>query len=325
MSNELLLSIIVPIFNTEHYLAECLDSLLSQGITDYEIICINDGSTDNSLEILEKYSECYPFIRVFNQCNKGLSVTRNRGINLAKGKYIYFMDSDDVLEENSLIYIIDQMEQKNLDLYVFDAESFLDDSVKEDLEIIRYDKSQSYGIYETGVCLFEELVKDRVFSPSACLYIIRRGVLINTKLHFIEDILHEDEAFTVEAFLFSARSMHENKFFFKRRIRSDSIMTRKRTVKNFEGYYAVFKRLNQYKSYSIGVRKRIAIIYNSMVDIYLELNNFEQNNVYLQYVDAVNQAKENRYYTLTTWLKHKNSITRWVYEILIFLKNKLMN
>lgn len=148
---------------------------------------------------------------------------------------------------------------------------------------------------------------------------------MNENLRFIEGILHEDEAFTVEAFLFSARSMHENKFFFKRRIRSDSIMTRKRTVKNFEGYYAVFKRLNQYKSYSIGVRKRIAIIYNSLVDIYLELNNFEQNNVYLQYVDAVNQAKENRYYTLTTWLKHKNSITRWVYEILIFLKNKLMN
>ena len=91
------LSIIIPVYNTEEYLPRCLNSCLEQDLlaNEYEIIAINDGSSDNSLQILNAYALKYPNIRVINQENRGLGATRNRGLNLAIGEYIWFVDSDD--------------------------------------------------------------------------------------------------------------------------------------------------------------------------------------------------------------------------------------
>lgn len=100
----MLISFIVPVYNTELYLEECLDSLLNQNIShdEYEIICVNDGSTDGSSEILKKYALEYDNIVVINKENGGVSLARNIGIDAAKGKYIWFFDSDDVLKSSSL-------------------------------------------------------------------------------------------------------------------------------------------------------------------------------------------------------------------------------
>lgn len=88
-------SIIVPIYNVEKYLKRCLDSLVNQTLNDIEIICINDGSTDGSLEILNEYGRRDDRIVIINQENSGLSATRNKGIDIAKGQFIGFVDSDD--------------------------------------------------------------------------------------------------------------------------------------------------------------------------------------------------------------------------------------
>ena len=95
-------SVIIPVYNVEQYLKECLDSVINQTLKDIEIICINDGSTDGSLKILEKYESLDDRIVVFSQENSGLSATRNKGMQLSSGEYVYFMDSDDYLELNAL-------------------------------------------------------------------------------------------------------------------------------------------------------------------------------------------------------------------------------
>lgn len=98
------ISFIVPVYNTEEYLSACLDSLLTQDLSldEYEIICINDGSTDNSLAILQKYESQYQNIFIITQNNAGVCKSRNAGLLKAKGKYIWFIDSDDFIEKNSL-------------------------------------------------------------------------------------------------------------------------------------------------------------------------------------------------------------------------------
>ena len=123
------LSIIVPVYNTEKYLTECLDSLLEQDIDtdDYEIICINDGSTDNSLDILQKYVNEYSNVVVINQQNKGVSAARNRGMESAKGDYFWFVDSDDLVQKNILnrlknIIIIENCDCLSARLYFFNDE-----------------------------------------------------------------------------------------------------------------------------------------------------------------------------------------------------------
>ncbi len=115
------LSIIVPLYNTEEYIARCLDSLMNQDIPHdkYEIIVINDGSRDNGKKIVEKYASQYAQIKLFDQPNKGLSVTRNRGLKLAQGQYLYFIDSDDFVSPNSFLKIIEFMKKHEVDIFGF--------------------------------------------------------------------------------------------------------------------------------------------------------------------------------------------------------------
>lgn len=93
------LSIIIPVYNTEKYVGECLDSSVEQDIlkNEYEIICIDDGSTDGSLNVLTEYSNKYENIHVYSQKNQGVSAARNAGISVASGKYVWFVDSDDYI------------------------------------------------------------------------------------------------------------------------------------------------------------------------------------------------------------------------------------
>ena len=111
------LSIVIPVYNSSKYLDDCLNSLLTQNMSleDYEIICVNDGSTDNSLSILNNYAIASENIKVINQENKGHSAARNTGLNAAVGKYIWFVDSDDFVEENSISEIVNCMDKNGID------------------------------------------------------------------------------------------------------------------------------------------------------------------------------------------------------------------
>ena len=95
-------SIIIPVYNVEAYLQDCLESVLRQSFPDWEAICVNDGSTDVSLAILEEYAAKDSRFRIFSQVNGGLSSARNAGLKVAKGNYVLFLDSDDWLEKNAL-------------------------------------------------------------------------------------------------------------------------------------------------------------------------------------------------------------------------------
>lgn len=115
-------SIIVPVYNVEKYLSRCLDSLLSQNYDNYEIICVNDGSPDKSADVLQMYREKFDNVYVVNQQNQGLGGARNTGLKYASGDYIWFVDSDDWIEQDSLVllnnYII---KNGSKDMILFDA------------------------------------------------------------------------------------------------------------------------------------------------------------------------------------------------------------
>lgn len=122
------LSFIIPVYNTEEYLDECLQSLLSQDIPteDYEIICVNDGSTDGSLEILRQYEQGYSSVKVIDQKNGGVCRARNTGLRAAKGNYIWFFDSDDVLQQNSLGLLRNISRDQAYDRIVVGQKCFID-------------------------------------------------------------------------------------------------------------------------------------------------------------------------------------------------------
>lgn len=116
MKNEIKVSIIIPVYNTEQYLRQCLDSVINQTFKNIEVIIINDGSTDGSLNIINEYKENYSYIKVINQTNKGYSKVRNVGLKIASGDYIGFVDSDDFIEKNMFEKLVNKAIDTNADI-----------------------------------------------------------------------------------------------------------------------------------------------------------------------------------------------------------------
>ena len=130
-----MISVIIPVYNTENYLYNCLNSVLNQTYGDFEVICINDCSTDSSPEILEYYSRKDERIKVIhNEINKGQGYSRNRGLEIAKGEYIFFLDSDDWLKPNSFELLYSQSKKLDLDLLIFKGIVFYEKDININFE-----------------------------------------------------------------------------------------------------------------------------------------------------------------------------------------------
>ncbi|TGV01588.1 glycosyltransferase [Flavivirga rizhaonensis] len=196
------LSIVVPFYNAELHIERCLYSLVSQNIDhgDYEIILIDDGSLDNSIKIAEKFKNNHKNVLIHSQRNKGLGATRNKGIELAKGKYIYFIDADDYLASNTLGTILKHAEELDLELLGFNTIA----TEKTDLFTSKTkEKTHSADILK-GV---DFLVKNKYHRLEAWWYIIKREYLLETDYKFEEGKFMEDAIFTFNIFLKAKRTM----------------------------------------------------------------------------------------------------------------------
>lgn len=234
-------SIIVPIYNVEKYLEKCLDSLIGQTYENIELILVNDGSTDRSLEIAERYANKHKQIRLVTQKNGGLSKARNTGIKLAGGEYLCFVDSDDWLEVEAVEKVTALMEKDNLDLCLFGAKGFISDENGLNRQSEGdYCYSSSYkGVY-AGKELLSKLYFGGEFKASACMYLTKRKLILDKRLTFQEGIIHEDELFTPFLFYYAERvELMQNKFY-DRRIRENSIVTGTRALEHMRGYGNVF-------------------------------------------------------------------------------------
>jgi len=237
-------SVIIPVYNTELYIEETLQSIINQTFNEIEIIVINDGSTDNSLAVINNIASLDLRIRVFSQLNKGLSETRNTGIELALGEYIYFMDSDDLLENDALEKCYYHCNDNHLDFTFFDAEIFYDKRDNTNLLNINYNRSGMIrGNVFINLEIFKNLVKKNLFRASACLIFTNLNFLKKNNLRFYPGILHEDELFTPILFIEADLIGYIPEPLFKRRVRSGSIMTNKFSMQNISGYFIVAKQL----------------------------------------------------------------------------------
>lgn len=257
---EVKVSIIIPVYNVEKYLKQCLNSAINQRLKEIEIIAVNDGSTDNSLNILREYENKFKNFIIINQENKGLSGARNSGLKVAKGEYVYFLDSDDYISEELCENCYKECKNNRLDIIMFDAEVFYDEnSLKSNHEFDydRHKKLQSEVI--NGINLYEELLRKDIYRSQVCTYFYKREFLIKNNIKFYSGILHEDELFTAKVLLLCEYIKYIPEKFFFRRVRSNSIMTSGYSFKNAFGYYTVAKKLNEiYKTnkYSNSIIKK---------------------------------------------------------------------
>ena len=274
-------SVIIPVYNVEQYLEETLESVLAQTLKEIEIVCIDDGSTDGSAAILERYVLLDQRIRSFHQCNSGLSAARNRGMNEACGEYVYFLDSDDHIEWNALELLYAEAATGDLDVVYFAGDAFFDSPEMETQHAAyrTYYRTQGeYADITEGRRLFVDLVSNKDYRPSACLQFIRREYLHEIGLTFCDGIVHEDNLFTLQCIMQARRVKQLGVTLFHRRVRQGSIMTSSPGLENARGYLVCAAEMIDFvRSLPFGVAEldaaysQIAILHTNAVNVLAQL------------------------------------------------------
>lgn len=237
-------SVIIPVYNTQAYVRQAVESILQQTLPELEVIVINDGSTDGSEEILQELARQDERVQVYAQANQGQSVARNTGIKHATGRFLYFMDSDDLLEADALELCYEKGETEQLDFVFFDATIFTESNTPTP-PVMNYNRQTC--IVENRVYTGQELMQIQLehgkYTPSPCLNLIRRSFLADKEVLFYPGIIHEDQLFNALLYLQARRGMYLCRSFFKRRFRAGSTMTRRYSWQNMEGYLTVTREL----------------------------------------------------------------------------------
>lgn len=287
--NSVKISVIIPVYNVEKYLVECLDSITNQTLKCIEIICINDGSTDNSMTILKELASKDERIRVFNQKNQGLSITRNKGIYLSKGDYVYFIDSDDKLRYDALEILYRRCLKNNLDILYFDGEPFYESySLGEKYSSYKelYSSTKKFDYTLTGQEMFLRLIDNSIYKSSACMQIVKKELLTKNNIKFKEKILHEDNLFTFQTLLIANRVQQIDTILYLRRVRDGSIVTTRKSFEHFYGYFVCYINMVKYiddKNFDDKVMSSITNlltrILKQVVSLYKEISQEEKSKL----------------------------------------------
>lgn len=181
------ISIIVPIYNAEKYIAKCVDSLVNQTKKELEFILINDGSTDNTEEIIKTYKD--KRIKYYKNKNQGIGKTRNFGISKSTGKYIMFLDSDDYLSKNACQKMYEKILESNSDLVICDFYKVYDSGKTEEVKLPNFSETSLKGK--------PSIINEINLAPWNKIY--KRELIIKNKIKFIENLKYEDAPFVIEA------------------------------------------------------------------------------------------------------------------------------
>lgn len=242
---DLKVSVIIPVYNTEAYLPQCLESALNQDLEELEVICVDDGSTDGSSSILADFSDRDSRVRVFTQSNKGQASARNLALKHAHGKYIVFLDSDDMLASGSLSQMYELSEANHLEILCYDTVVIEDESL-EDRGSRRkgyYNRTGNYAGIGLGETLFTRMVEGDDFYDSVWVLFIRNQWLKDHRLSFYEGIFYEDALFCLQCYLQAERMQYVNRPFYIYRIREKSTMTSKAGSRNLYSYLVCFQEI----------------------------------------------------------------------------------
>lgn len=238
-----MISVIIPVYNVEKYLAECVDSVLAQSYMDWEVILVDDGATDSSGTMCDEYAAKDPRIRVIHQKNGGLSAARNTGLKAARGEYVYFLDSDDYIAPRALEQLVDTARRERADVVFFDGYVFFDECEDDD-SASRYIRKDKY-ISQNGRKSLLQLLEKNEYRTAVPLMIFRKDYLLENNLWFMEGIIHEDELFTYLVFNADGHVAHCQEQLYARRIRPASIMTSSGALRRYDSMLKIYYVLSK--------------------------------------------------------------------------------
>lgn len=239
-------SVIVPVYNVEKYLKRCLDSLINQTLSDINIICINDGSKDSSLQILEQYAQKDSRIVIYNQQNSGLSVARNTGLEHASGEYIGFVDSDDWVDLDFYEKLYNSAKNNNADIAVAD---FIREHPNKKPKRLKLKEEKIYTTPEDKFMICKVYREGCVWNK-----IYRTEFIKSINLKFVPKMYYEDRDFTIRSLYFSKKLVTTPNTYYRYFVNPKSIVNKRRNYIQDEHYILVRQQVLQFiKEHNIKV------------------------------------------------------------------------
>lgn len=244
MSQLISISFIVPMYKVEEYLSECIETILNQDISK-EIILINDGSPDNTLNIALDYANKYDFITLIHTRNKGQSAARNKGIQIAQGEYIYFVDSDDYLSNNIFSEIMSEAKNHQVDLIRVQSERIYPNGVSHSIPSIVDSLNNRFHLMTAGEAL--KLIIQKAWTPAICWTLFKREFLLKNRLTFVEGVRAEDQLFYLQSLTvdLNAKLLEVPHLVYHYRIRAGSTCTTP-TVSYFIDHFKIIEMIKQW-------------------------------------------------------------------------------
>lgn len=265
------MSVIVPVFNAAPWLDDCLMSVLAQSNVNLELICVDDGSTDDSDRMLSQWAQRDSRVTVLQQPNSGQSVARNRGLDCAKGRYMVYVDSDDYWAVDALSRIVRVADREQLDVLMFDGIAFRDGDVDENLwnwYSTYYQRSRAYRRTRTGAALIASMRRNRDYRPHVGLYLARTEAVIESGVRFIPDIVHQDNPYTFRLLLHARKVSHRPLGLYARRLRPGSTITTLRAPQSARGYYLAYLEMSRELRSVVVSRAALPVIEGIVSSVY---------------------------------------------------------
>ena len=300
-NDDVIISVIVPVFNVSEFLKQCMDSIINQSFKNIEIICVNDGSTDDSLEILESYKKKDNRVIIINQINKGLSAARNTGIDIARGKYIGFVDSDDFIHKDMLKILYENIEKHNADVSICNFSYYYN----EDKDV---PNAEVYDFLIDNNFEFNRLlISDGVIRNNVWTRLYKRELFDDIRFHVGR--IFEDVSFSTLLMKKINRAYYCDKVLYYYRQRDDSLsnlhdlsVIRDAMYNNYEKYlfvkefYPELMDINVFSMLSwIGFRKNVfdKICKDDFYEIYSDVvKDVFSNNYYIDTIDKFSDFLE---------------------------------
>ena len=269
------ISIIIPVYNTEKYLEKCFSSLLAQSFQDFEIICVDDGSSDGSLRILNEYASRDSRIKVLSQKNAGQSVARNRALSLAGGEFISFVDSDDYISADFLESLYESVSGNDADIAVTSY-----NMVENGSTMVRYDLDCS------SESRFEKKLP-RVLNGMCCNKLFRRSFLEKYNIRFPEGIFYEDNLFLIKALFYSNKVIFINSgcYYYIKHSGSTTDTQRDESVLKNNSLEMIKKIVDFCEENKFGQQQMRSV--RNFVKKSLIPEEFEEDNAYMASVDVL--------------------------------------
>ena len=307
-------SVIIPVYNVEKYLEKCLESLKNQSLTDIEFICINDGSTDNSLAILNRYAAKDKRFTVISQENQGQGIARNKGLELARGEYIGFVDPDDWVEENMLESLYAKAKDFNLDLIECNYTDYFEDSRPPAMWHTRLKTNKIFNWHNNKAYLFTHPI-------ATWNKLFKTELLQKNNIKFSNGKCGEDHNFTIPARLFAQRVMLCDEYLYNYLTR-DNTDTRNVSINNFNIIYFIksIKDLLIQQNVYQDVKKEFAKYESLYLSLHYKRTPIEKQKEFAEYIKTYLSDSEYKIFTKRLTAKHSHLM-----ENVFSIKNEYTN